>query len=433
MSYQTDPEFHPSEQGGSSPNLLLVLCSLLVVSFIVWAMNSELDIVSITTGEVAPSSQLKTVQHLEGGIIREILVREGQQVSAGEKLIILEPTATGSDVGELQVRLTALKGDIARLDALLNGLEAPVFPKKLIIDYPEIVNQALQRFGTQSRRHKSELARQREVIGQRSQEIREIGPRIENGKRSLELVKEQVAISDKLMEGDLTNRFVHLDLLKELAELTGAVETDVQALASAEAALKEAKAYLVSIETTFEDEMSGALGESYRSYDELFQRIRKFEDTLERTIVRSPVDGVVKVIYVATVGGVLRPGDAVADIVPAGDRLVIDAQLPTHDIGYVRVGQDAVIKLASADAMRFGNLEGKVVRVSPDTLETPEGEPYYKVRIETDKAYFEGAGLRYDLYPGMQVMASIQTGKRTVMQYIVDPLRGNASSAMQER
>ena len=149
--------------------------------------------------------------------------------------------------------------------------------------------------------------------------------------------------------------------------------------------------------------------------------------------MRSPVDGTIKTLYVVTVGGVIRPGDTIVDIVPAGDRLIIEAKLPTQDIGYVALGQAAIIKLASSDAMRFGGLKGNVVNISPDTLLTPEGMPYYKVRIETESDHFQRGQLRYNLFPGMQVVASIQTGKRTVLQYILDPLRGAMSDALQER
>ncbi len=433
MSEVTDREFVPSENVGTSPHAVLGLCSLLVIVFFAWATISELDIVSMTTAEVAPSSQVKTVQHLEGGIVREILIRDGENVSVGQPLIILEPIASGADVGELQVRLTALKADIARFDALARDNDAVVFPNDLIEQHPNIVAQSAQRFAAQYRRHRSEMSRQKETIEQRTMEIREIESRIRNGKRSLELVLEQVTISEELMAEDLTNRFVHLNLLKEAAQLRGSVETDTQALASSKAAVKEAKAQLEAMDSVYRDENAESLDEARRSYDELYQRIKKFEDSLDRTIVRSPVDGVVKELYVATVGGVVRPGDAIVDIVPAGDRLVVDAQLPTSDIGYIRVGQNVVVKLASADAARFGDLRGKVVRISPDTLETPDGKPYYKVRVETEQAFFEHGAQRYDLYPGMQVMANIQTGKRTVLQYILGPLTRNARSAMQER
>jgi len=433
MNKIDDQEFQPSEDSKPSTHAVLGLCSLLVIAFTFWALENELDIVSMTTGVVAPSSQLKTVQHFEGGIVRDILVREGDSVKVGQPLVVLEPAATGADVGELLVRLTSLKADIARYGALIGDLDLPVFSNKLVTENPNIVSQSIQRFKAQRRLHQSELARQKILIQQRSQEISEINSRIRNSKRSLVLIQEQVSISEKMLAKNLTNRFAHVNLLKEAELLRGSIDTDTLVLASARTTLAEAKAQQAFIESVFYDENAASLDEARRTYDELFQRIKKFEDSLKRTTVRSPVDGVVKVLYVATVGGVLRPGDSVLDIVPGDDRLVVDAQLPTTDIGYVSPGQVAIVKLASADATRFGDLEGRVIQISPDTLETPEGEPYYKVRIETAQPFFERAKLRYNLYPGMQVMVSIQTGKRSVMDYILDPLRGNASSAMQER
>ncbi len=428
-----DQDFRPSEDIGRSTHAMILLCFFMVVSFGVWASNSQLDIVSMAMGEVAPSSQVKTVQHLEGGIVLEILVSAGDVVEAGQPLVVLEPTASGADVAELQVRLTALQADISRFDALFKGLDEPVYLQDLIDNYPTIVSQSRERFKSQANRHVSEMNRQRETVSQREQEILEIASRIKNSRASLALVQEQVAISSELLAEGLTNNFKHLDLVKEKTNLVGELDTSRQSLARAKAAKKEAEAQLVALQSIYTDDNQSALDDARRTYDELYQRIQKYEDSLKRTVVRSPVNGVVKVLYLATIGGVIRPGDAIADIVPGADRLIVDAELPTQDIGYVAVGQAATIKLTSADAARFGNLYGIVVHVSPDTLETAEGQPYYKVRIETEQPYFEQGQLRYNLFPGMQVMASIQTGKRTVMQYILDPLMGDMGNAMQER
>ena len=351
----------------------------------------------------------------------------------GQPLVVLEATASAADVAELQVRLTALQGDISRLDALFKGLNEPIYTQDLLENHLVIVSQSRQRFKAQARRHESEIDKQRETVVQREQEIAEIASRIKSNRASLSLIKEQIAISFKLLEKALTNNFKHLDLVKEKIKLVGDVETGQLSLARARAAKKEAEAQLFAMQSIFMDDNQSALDEARRTYNELYQRIQKYEDSLDRTVVRSPVNGIVKVLHLATIGGVVRPGDAIADIVPGGDRLIVDAELPTQDIGYVSVGQAATIKLTSADAARFGNLYGKVVHVSPDTLENSEGQPYYKVRIETEKAYFERGLLRYNLFPGMQVMASIQTGKRTVIQYIFDPILGNMGNAMQER
>ena len=163
------------------------------------------------------------------------------------------------------------------------------------------------------------------------------------------------------------------------------------------------------------------------------QREQKFDDNLARTILRSPVDGVIKTLYITTVGGVLRAGQTVVDVVPVDDRLIVEAKLQTQDIGYVKAGQSALIKLTSADALRFGGMDGIVTNVSPDTLINEQGTPYYKVRIETINDRFQRGDLQYRLFPGMQVIASIRTGDRTVIEYLIDPFLNTISGAMGER
>ncbi len=224
-----------------------------------------------------------------------------------------------------------------------------------------------------------------------------------------------------------------MDLLKEESNLRGGVEEDNSALRRAKASLNEAKATLKDLTYVFDENNRRQLDEAYASHGELSQRMQKFGDSLKRTIVRSPVDGIMKTLYVFTVGGVLRPGDAVADIVPGNDRLVIEAKLPTEDIGYVSAGQVANLKLASADAMRFGHILGEVLTVSPDALVNEDGLPFYKVLIVPENDHFERNGLKYNLFPGMQIMASIHTGERTVFEYLIDPLRSSMDDAFRER
>ncbi|MEK9726072.1 MAG: HlyD family type I secretion periplasmic adaptor subunit, partial [Rhodospirillaceae bacterium] len=423
----------PSERTSLSAHVTVGLCGVVVVAFGIWASISTLDIVSMATGEVIPSTQVKTIQHLEGGIVREVLVREGETIREGQLLMKLEPTASDADVAELRVRLRALRIDQARLEALASGAAQPTFPADLASSHPELVSQAKTRFNVRRRRHVGEVLRQEQAIAQRKQEITEILTRIGSAQQSLKLVDEQIGISNELMKDNLTNRFQHLDLLKEARNLRGSIETNRASLERAKLALGEAQAELENIQNALDDENQTALDEARLTFAELNARVRKFEASLKRTNVTSPIAGAIKTMHVFTVGGVLRPGDPIADIVPAGDRLIVEAKLPTQDIGYVAAGQRTVVKLASADAMRFGGLEGNVVNVSPDTLLSPEGQPFYKVRIETEKGYFERGAIRYNLFPGMQVMASIHTGQRTVLQYVIDPIRYSMGSAAQER
>ncbi len=417
----------------SGTHLFLGLCVLAVMSFWLWATNAELDIVSVATGEVAPSTNVQSVDHLEGGIVRAILVKEGDLVTAGQPLVELEQTQSGADVQELKIRLRSLLADIARYNAELADADKPVYPEALAKAEPELIRQSIGLFETRKRRKQGQIRAQEDAIRQRELEIKEVHARRINAEKSLNLITEQIEISKQLLAKELTNRMIHLNLLKEAADLRGRIDESEAALPRLRAALGEARSNMETIRASFREEAQTELDKVTREMDELSQRVRKVQDNLNRTTLRAPVDGIIKSLYVVSVGGVVRAGTTVADIVPADDRLIIEAQLPPQDIGYVRAGQSAKVTLASADAAKFGDLKGIVDRVSPDTLLTEDGRPYYKVRILTDKSFFIDGKLRYDLFPGMQVISSIQTGSRTVMEYILDPLVGRMQDALRER
>ena len=411
-------------------HVFLGACVALVAVFLTWTTLGKLDVVSSAVGEVVPASKVKAVQHLEGGIVSDILVHEGEHVKEGQTMIELAPTTSDSQLEEVSGRLQSLRAKQARLISEVKGLPAPEFPSDLNAD---LVAQNVALFRTRQQRVKGQVDEQNELIAQRDQEIREVEGRIAHNQEAIKLVQDQIKISDRLMELNLTNRMKHLDLLKEQENLKGQINADMTSLPTKRAAQKQAFARLDAIRAGFIEEARLDLDETSRNVDELTQRKRKLDDSFTRTTIRAPVDGIVKTLHVATIGGVIQPGGTVVDLVPADDRLVIDARLPTRDIGYVRAGQRAKVRLASSDASRFGALEGEVENVSPDTLTTDQGVPFYKVRIATHENHFENRGLRYDLFPGMQVQADIQTGTRTVLEYLLDPYFRSVETALRER
>lgn len=414
-------------------HLFFLLCGLLVVAFFAWAYYGRLDVVSTALGEVIPSTQIKSVQHLEGGIVREIMIKEGDTVKKGQALVSLEPTASDADVDELQARITSLTADVARLQAEAEGKKTPSFPRTLIESHATLVEETMALFNARRQRIDNQLAGQGEKISQQQNKMREFRSRIKNNQENLRLITEQIDISNELMKDQLTNRMQHLNLLKEATSLKGQIADDRAGLRQAETAMKGAKNKLEAIRHSFKEKVHEELEKKRRSLEGSSSRLRKFADSLRRTVLRSPVDGVVKSLYVVTVGGVVSPGGTVIDVVPAGDRLIIEARLEPQEIGYVQPGQEALVSLASADAVRFGQLDGEVVHVSPDTIEASGGEAFYKVRIATERDYFQYQTLRYRLVPGVQVMASIRTGQRSVLAYLIDPFIKSAQAAMRER
>lgn len=428
------PDTRVSDDGvGRGTHAFFLLAAAFVGAFFAWAAVGRLDVVSAALGEVIPSTQVKSVQHLEGGIVREIHVKEGDTVEEGQPLVSLAPTQSDADVQELAVRIRSLKADVARLEAEAAGMAEPKFPDDLLLESATLVRQTTDLFKARRNRIENELAGQRELVIQNEQMMREISARIETYRNRIKFVQEQIKISEELLKEELTNRMLHLNLLKEEADLKGKTAEDTAALSRADAAARAARLRLAGIRDGYQQDVRAELEGKRRELGEMSNRVEKYADSLRRTVVRSPVAGVVKTLRVVTVGGVIKAGDTVVDIVPGGDRLIVEAKLPVQDIGYVQSGQTAVIQLASTDAVRFGTLHGEVIHVAPDTLETKSGVPYYRVRIATERDRFERGGARYQLVPGVQVTCSILTGTRSVLEYILDPFLRSAQTALRER
>ena len=424
----------PIDDGvGFGHHLLVMLFIFSSIAMGLWGYWGTLDVVSLTQGEVIPSSQVKQVQHLEGGIVKHILVKEGDSVHKGQPLLELESVSSGADLGEINARFVTLGLELVRLEAEAAGEETLEFADDILQKYPEKVKRTISYFNSRRQRHQEDMIGLEEKIEQHNQQAQEVETRIRNNKKRLKLVREQVGISKKLLDREITNRFGHLELLKEANIIASSIEEDGMALLRAQAVINESSSMLAMSSFEFKEQAQGKLSEIRGQIAELQARKKKYSDSLSRRIIISPVDGVVKTLLVFTEGGVLQPGGTILEIVPGGDRLVIEARLPIQDIGYVRVGQEVKVSLVSGDAARFGKLVGQVANISPDTLVNDDGVPYYKVRIETVNDLFKKGDLEYRLFPGMVVQAAIHTGSRSVVEYLFSPFISFMDSALTER
>jgi len=403
----------------------LAIC---VLAFFLWSALFPLDMVSSAQGEVIPASQVKMIQHLEGGIVSEIYVKEGERVTREQPLVALESTAFSADAGESRMRIGGLMAEVLRLQAEAAGHAKLIIPSDVP---PQMAQEAQALFASRRANIQASLRTQQEVISQREHAIREISARITNTHHALRLIREQVAISDKLLKEEITSRMEHLALQREESSLKSRLEEDQAMIKRLEASIAESRAQLVAIQQGYMQQVNGDLARAGRELSEVQQRIGKQTDSERRAVLRAPVDGVVKVIHVATQGGVVQPGQTVVEIVPSGDMLVVEAQLPVQEIGYVREGQHAAVRLSSSDAGRFGKLDGKVVHISPDSITTDKGA-FYKVRVETQKDRFRQGGSEYRLVPGVRVDVAIVTGDRTVLGYLLAPFTAGAGNALQE-
>ncbi len=466
---------HEKVSVDKTTKVFFYLCVAFCVSFFVWASIAPLDIVSDALGEVIPSSRVKRIQHLEGGIVHEIKVREGDEVKVGQPLIELEATASDSTVAEIKVRVTSLEVEIIRLETEARWFETPevqkestggpsvggvvgektsvvplaklkagelvvdpstvnlVFPDELETNSSKLVAQVRKLYDAHRDRFGDDIKAQQEKIKQREQDIQEIIARMRNQRQSLSYIREQIKISEELLKDKLTSRYKHLGFLKEESNLVSKIQEDKAALARSKSMLTAAQEKVEQIANAFHEEVQEDLRKARREMLEFSQRLRKTSDSLQRTIIRSPANGIVKSIYIMGEGEVVQPGMTVLDIVPAGDKLVVEAHLALGDIGYVQPGQEATVKLATGDARMFGNLDGIVKQISPDAITLPEEGTFYRVLVETDIDRFEKDGRRYQLYPGMRVLVGIKTGERTVMEYLVYPYFDTLYQGMHER
>ncbi len=374
---------------------------------VVWMFTFNIDIISNAEGQVIPAGEIKTIQHLEGGIIDQILVKESDIVDEGDSLVILAATASEVDVDEAQVQIDAKTIQLIRLEAEINDFDVPIFSDELVTNRPELVNKSLELFV--SRKDKLE-GDKREVIAAISQH-----------QTAIDILIKQTAMSEELLTEGIITEFAHLNLLKELNAAKGTLE----------AAIEEKD----NITKDFIEDARNQRQIAQREISELNETIKALKDNLDRTIITAPVDGVVKNLFFVTIGGVIRPGEAILDIVPTRDNLIVEARLQESDIGFVKPGQSAIIKLSSADAVNFGQINGKVERISPDTEQDENDNRivFYNIFVELDQNFFESKEKVYNLVPGVKVTASIQIGERTLANYLLSPFIGSFGQSFQER
>ncbi len=414
-------------------HFLFILIVLMFVSFTYWAYHGELDIVSVADGQVVPTGKIKHIQHFEGGIIQDIKINEGDEVEKDQPLIELEQLRSGASLDEIQMRIDALTIDIIRYTAVIQNKENITFPPDMEQKHPQLVKDAYGLFLAHKNSVESKIEKLTRIVDQKKQRIKTIESDLENKQQRLPMLAEQLSLSKDLLEDNLTTRYKHIEIMQNAKEIEGSVKNDMSALIEANHALKETQANLQEVAYTFKEDTTEKLKEAKQELNEFSVRLKKFEDSLEKTVIRSPINGVIKKLYLVTKGGVIKPGDIIADIVPSEEKLIIEAHLPISDIGYVQKNQTALLQLPTADARKYNKLTGKVITISPDTFTDQNKRTFYNVLIESEQNFFQSGEQKHKLYPGMVLLAYIHIGQRTVLDYILDPLMSTLSFSMQER
>lgn len=413
--------------------LLLAVIAVFFVALFAWISVAEVDTVTRAQGRVIPSSKLQMVQNLEGGIIAEIRVKQGQRVEAGDLLVLLSAVQHDGDRKAREQQLLGLKARAARLTAQAAGEQAPKYPADVQASARDVVlaeNAALLS-------KKLELDSQAEVldaqIAQKTRELDEAKISLEAARRTLELGREERATVARLVERGLEPRLELVRLDRSLAELDGRAQVAVVTITRLGSAIEEMRARRNTITRQYRAEALGELNRTITELSALEQSLPALKDRVARTEIRSPMKGVVNRLFVTTTGGVVKPGEPIVEVVPVDDDLVVEALVLPKDIGFVKLGQPARVKVTAYDYAIFGAMDGTVKNISADAVPNEKGEAFYQVRIETATKAIAALDKQLPIQPGMQAQVDVITGKKTILQFLSKPIVAMRENAFRER
>ncbi|WP_428026132.1 HlyD family type I secretion periplasmic adaptor subunit [Arcobacter sp.] len=428
-----------------NPSKISNVVFLFIISFfsitLIWTAFAEIDELARGNGKVIPTDKIQKVQSLDGGIISEILVKEGQIVKRGTPLMKIDTTRFQATLEESKQEYLSLLAVKERLKVEANidiNKELPeiLFPEEVIQDNSryDILEKTLliNRFNEL----KSSVKVLETQAGQKEQELKEIENTIKNLSKSYNLIKEQRITIQKLVSRGVKSKYELLNVEKEYTKTAGDLEAALLSVERSKLAISEAKSRVTEKINSFKAEASKILQETASKINKFEARLVGDKDKVAKTTLTSPVDGIVKQLYYNTIGGVVQPGVDLIEIVPESDVLVVEAKIDPKDIAFINPSQKAIVKITAYDFSIYGGLEGKIIEISADSIidkESKEGKSYYRVLIKTNKNYLERNGTKLPIIPGMVATVDIITGKKTILDFILKPILKTKQNALHER
>lgn len=409
------------EDTPSKLRMVLILWIITVVLFLLWAAFSPIDEIVRGEGKVIPGGENQMIQHLEGGILSAIMVKEGQRVKADDVLLKVDNLKSSSTYESSQYKSAELRAKIVRLRAeATGGSFSPSADDQAKI--PGQIMQERSAYLSNQERLRSQIAALNDQYAQKQNEKLEAQGRIAEQKRALALIKEEVAISEPLVAQGIKPRVEFLKLQREMSDISERYNALVASIPRLNAAMNEISSKIREARSEFAMKAQIDLNEAETEYKRVGAESSALADQVTRTMIKSPINGIVQKLYVNTVGGVIKPGDNLIEIVPTEGGLLVEVKIKPSDIAFIYPGQDAIVKVTAYDFSIYGSLHGKVVTISPDTYTDKNDNVYYTVKIQTDKKYLGSKEKPLKIIPGMMVNVDIITGEKTVMEYILKPI-----------
>lgn len=433
-----DIEFMPETQSAileDSPwlaRLTIWLVLLLLLCALAWARFAVLEEVTTGMGKAIPSSKVQTIQNLEGGIVAEIFVREGQVVNKGDVLLRLDGTRFISNQEESEVDRLALLAKLERLTAEAEGRPLAL-PDEVLQKAPRLAEDERGFYQARQNRLQSEQQILNQQLTQKQQEVAEFRSKQQQYRSALGLLQKELDMSLPLVGTGAISEVEVLRLRRNMVEVRGALDATTLALPRAEAAVGEIRGRLEQAELTFRSEAFKELNEVRTQLNRVAASSLAIEDRVSRTTVVSPVHGVIKQLRVNTIGGVVQPGSDLLEIVPLEDSLLIEAQVRPQDIAFLHPGQRAMVKISAYDYTIYGGLKANLELIGADTITDQEGRSFYLIQVRTERNFLGSPEKPLVIIPGMVATVDIITGQKSVLDYLLKPVLKARAEALRER
>ncbi|XAG02224.1 HlyD family type I secretion periplasmic adaptor subunit [Pseudomonas sp. REB1044] len=400
---------------------------------IVWACFAPIDEVTRGEGKAIPSSKVQKVQNLEGGIVAQIYAKEGEIVEVGQPLLRLDETRFASNVGETEASRLAMALRVQRLSAEVEGTPLQI-DEELRKAAPNQAADELSLYQSRRQQLQDEIGGLDQQLVQKQQELREFNSKRAQYANSLQLLRQEISMSEPLVARGAISQVEMLRLRRSEVETRGQMDSTALAIPRAEAAIKEVQSKIEETRGKFRSEALTQLNEARTELNKATATSKALDDRVNRTMVTSPVRGIVKQLLVNTIGGVIQPGSDIIEIVPLDDTLVIEAKILPKDIAFLHPGQEATVKFSAYDYTIYGGLKAKLEQIGADTITDEDKKTtYYLIRLRTDKSHLGTDEKPLLIIPGMVATVDILTGKKTIMSYLLKPIIKARTEALRER
>ena len=418
LGWAADADWARLDQEPLRARYLLRLIGVILLVLVLWAAFATVDEVTRGTGKVIPSRQVQVVQAVDGGVIAEILVREGQAVEAGQLLFRIDKTRFVSSLRENRVQYLALLAKAARLRALAENMPFRL-PAEVVQEDPRLVEEERSMYDARRRELETQIGIARQQLAQRQQELVEVRSRREQAAQAYDLTTRELTMTRPLAASGAVSDVELLRLERDVSRYRGERDQASAQIMRLQSAIAEASRKVQEQEISFRNEMRNELAETMAKLNSLSEGSTALSDRVEQASVKSPVKGTVKRLLVTTVGGVLQPGKEIVEIVPTDDALLLETRISPKDIAFLWPGQKATVRFTAYDFAIYGGLEAVIDQIAADTVTDEDGNAFYLVRVRTLKS---SLGKDMQILPGMVAEVDIMTGRKSVLAYLLKPV-----------